>query len=198
MAEDYITLAELASSLSLTETFADDDLEAAITAASREVDRRTQRFFWSEVGTRYYTPSSAGLLWVDDLASFGSVSIDVARDNTFTESWTLNTDFVLEPLNASAEGRPYTTIRVIERSGRYFPVGEERTVRVTGTFGWAAVPATIKQATSILASRLVKRVREAPFGVAGFGIDGGAVRVPSFDPDVDALLAGYVRTNHAL
>lgn len=192
---DYITLAELASSLSLTETFADDDLEAAITAASREVDRRTGRRFYAANGTRYYTPGSPHRLWIDDLASLGSVAVDANMDNTFSESWVLNTDFVLEPLNAAEDGAPYTTITVSAGGTREFPLWQ-RSVRVTGRFGWDAAPAQVKQATSILASRLVKRVREAPFGVAGFGIDGGAVRVPSLDPDVDALLAGFVRVNY--
>lgn len=195
MAEDYITLAELASSLSLTETFADDDLEAAITAASREVDRRTERKFWADTGDRYYTPQSATRLWIDDCVALSAVAIDVDRDGTFSETWTLNTDFVLEPLNADVEERPWTTITVLPQSGRAFPL-RDRSVKVSGRFGWDAPPATVKQATSILAARLVKRVREAPFGVAGFGIEGAAVRVSSFDPDVDALLAGFVRTNH--
>lgn len=197
MAEDYITVDDLAGTLSLgSETFADADLQAAITAASREVDRLTNRKFSLDSVTRYYTPTDAGRLWIDDANSISSVAVDVSEDGSFAESWVLNTDYVPEPLNAAADGVPFTSLVVAPRTSRYFPVGQIRAVRVGGQFGWSAVPAVVKQATTILAARLAKRSREAPFGVAGFGIDGGAVRVSSFDPDVERLLAGLVRTNH--
>ena len=195
-AADYITVSELAATLTLAETFADADMAVAITAASREVDRRTGRKFWNDTGSRYYSPSNTMRLWVDDLTALTGVAVDWAGDGTFATAWTLNTDFFLEPFNAVVDERPWTTITVRQLSGRYFP-SWERSVRVTGTFGWTAVPKGVKQATSVLASRFMKRAREAPFGVAGFGIDGGAVRITNYDPDVDALLSDFVRTNHA-
>jgi len=196
----YITVAELAESLSLTETFADDDMAQAIDAASAEVDRRCDRTFGIDASptTRYYTPNASLVVFIDDLTNTTTpvVSVDLGLDGTFAQSLTLNTQFMLEPLNAVADGVPFTTIRVdAQRSSAYFPLAP-RTVRVTGTFGWPAVPAGVKEATAILAARFMKRVREAPFGVAGFGIDGSAVRVSAYDPDVDALLAKFVRTSH--
>ena len=196
----YITVAELAESLSLTETFADDDMAQAIDAASAEVDRRCDRTFGIDGSptTRYYTPNASLVVFIDDLTNITTpvVSVDLGLDGTFAQSLTLNTQFMLEPLNAAADGVPFTTIRVdAQRSSAYFPLAP-RTVRVTGTFGWPAVPAGVKEATAILAARFMKRVREAPFGVAGFGIDGSAVRVSAYDPDVDALLAKFVRTSH--
>lgn len=197
MAEDYITVDALAATLSLgSETFADDDLAAAVTAASREVERRTNRRFWSASETRYYTPASSGVVWIDDLASAGTVAVDESRSGSYA-AWAEGTDFEYGPPNALADEQPFTSLVISRLAGsRYFPC-EDRAVRVAGTFGWSAVPAVVVQATTILAARLVKRSREAPFGVAGFGIDGGAVRVASFDPDVDALLAGLVRVNHS-
>jgi hypothetical protein len=44
---------------------------------------------------------------------------------------------------------------------------------VTGQFGWSTSPEDIKAATSILAAKLFKRVREAPFGIVTVGIDQG-------------------------
>lgn len=199
MADDYITLTELANSLSIGtgETYADADMTAAITAASREVDRRCGRKFWSDNTTRYYTPSHPRVLWIDDVKSSVTVDVDMNGDGTYETSLVQGTDFVLEPLNAAADGFPWTTITLRRRSAAVFYPSVESSVRVGGQFGWPAVPSAVKQATSILASRFLKRVREAPFGVAGFGIDGGAVRVSSFDPDVDALLSAYVRVNHS-
>jgi len=197
----YITLSELAESLSLTESFADDDMTQAILAASAEVDRRCDRTFGVDgtPSTRYYTPEASLIVFIDDLTNSTTpvVSVDLGLDGTFSQTLTLYTDFMFEPLNATADGVPFTTIRVdAQRSSAYFPLAP-RTVRVTGTFGWPAVPPGVKEATAILAARFMKRVREAPFGVAGFGIDGSAVRIGQYDPDVDALLAKFVRTNHA-
>jgi hypothetical protein len=50
------------------------------------------------------------------------------------------------------------------------------------------VPARVTLACSILASRYIKRLREAPFGIAGVGADGAVVRIMSVDPDVRSLL----------
>jgi hypothetical protein len=74
-----------------------------------------------------------------------------------------------------------------------FPVYmlNEATVKVTGTFGWPALPIDIKQACILLAMRQFKRY-DSPLGVAGFG-DMGALRVGRTDPDVEALLSPYKR-----
>ena len=50
----------------------------------------------------------------------------------------------------------------------------------------------MKEATLIIASRLLRRVREAPFGVISFGLE-GAMRIARTDPDVTALLAEFDR-----
>jgi hypothetical protein len=68
---------------------------------------------------------------------------------------------------------------------------DEATVRVTGTFGWAAIPDAVKQATILLSIRIFKRL-DSPLAVAGFG-DLGVVRVGRVDPDVDSLIHPYKR-----
>jgi hypothetical protein len=56
------------------------------------------------------------------------------------------------------------------------------------------VPEDIKTATSILAAKLVRRVREAPFGIVTAGVDQGeAMRISRTDPDVYTLLQPYSR-----
>ena len=63
-----------------------------------------------------------------------------------------------------------------------------------GKFGWAAVPAAIVEATTILAAQLVKRAREAPFGVVAIGLDVGAVtRIAVTDPSIRFLISDYIR-----
>lgn len=193
MASDYTTIAALKQTLSLTgESFADADLNLAITAASRAVDNATDRRFWLDDDAnqiRYYTPTDAGRVAIDDLVTLTELATDTQGDQTFEQAWTTNVDVFLEPLNAAADGQPYTRLCLNPvRSSLYFPVQYGRSVRVTGKFGWPAVPDSVVQATQMIAARLLKRVRESPLGVAGFGMEGYAVRITQEDPDVVMLL----------
>lgn len=192
----YVELEEFKSTAELTGTsFADQDIHNALLAASRGIDEACGRRFWADADAtqiRYYTAKSQRALPIDDLVTRTSVLIDPGGDGTFGETWVENTDYTLTPLNAAAEGRPWTKIELHLGSSVYFPP-YPRSVKVTGKFGWTAVPANIKSATSLVAARLLKRGREAPFGVVSLGLDGTAVRVSSFDPDVAFLLAPYVR-----
>lgn len=189
MANEYVTSAELKATLSLTgETFADADVAVAVEAASRAVDQLCGRHFYKSVSeTRYYTPLSASLVVIDDLADFTTLDTDHDGDGTFEEAWTENTDFVFEPLNAEADGWPRTRIKLHPSSTVGFPVGYPRSVKLVGLFGWDAVPPAVAQATSIVAAQLLKRSREAPFGVVALGID-SAARIARFDPQVAMLL----------
>jgi hypothetical protein len=198
VAQDYLTIAEFKTTLELQgESFADQDIAVAITAASRAVEHFCDRRFWvaaedAEDEVRYYTPTSPSELQIDDLVTLTDLDTDEQGDQTFSQSWTVNTSVFLEPLNAAADGRPYTRLCVnAARTSLYFPVQYGRSVRVTGIFGWPAVPSEVKQAATIIAGRLIKRARETPMGVvmAGVGFDGAAIRIASQDPDVVMLLS---------
>lgn len=197
MASDYCTISEVKAALSLTgESFADPDISLAITAATRSIEELTDRRFWADADAaqiRYYTPEDACYVPIDDLTTLTALATDTNGGGTFSQSWTVNTDFFLDPLNAAADSFPYTSLTLNPRSSLYFPVGYYRSVRVTGKFGWPAVPAQIKSATEMLTARLLKRVREAPFGIASLGMEGVAVRVAREDPDVLALVAPFQR-----
>lgn len=193
----YVELEELKKSLSLDgTTFADVDIQTALLAASRGVDLHCDRRFYADTGSanvRYYTPSSPQTARIDDLVTLTTLEVDRGGDGTFEEILTLNTDFVLQPLNAAADGWPYTSIDLNPNSAQGFPVAWPRTLKVTGTFGWTAVPPAVKQATTILAHTLLRRAREAPFGVIGIGLDSTAVRIAITDPQVRMLLDPFVR-----
>lgn len=199
----YLTLEQLKSTLTLQgSTFADADLNLAISAASRAIDSTTGRRFWLDTGTanvRYYTPDTYRILPIDDLVTLTSVAIDRYGAGTFTETWTLGTEYVIEPFNAPQEqpARPYEKLRVRIWSGKWLPAGIEQSVKVTGQFGWASVPDDVTAATGILAAKLLKRSREAPFGIVTAGIDeGAAMRIARTDPDVYTLLRAYDRTGY--
>ncbi len=195
----YVELEQFKSAMTLTgTTFSDLECQAAILAASRAIDGATGRRFWLDPAdtTRTYTPDSQRRLMIDDLVSVTSVKIDRSSDGVFEETWTQGTHYVLEPFNAAADLRPYESILRRTRAGYLFPAGWEQSVQVIGTFGWPVVPSGIQAATLILASKLVKRIREAPFGIVTVGgaIDGAAaVRIARHDPDVIPLISEFVR-----
>jgi hypothetical protein len=78
----------------------------------------------------------------------------------------------------------------------FLEIGGEATVRVTGVWGYSAVPDAISQACVIQAERIFKRL-DSPLGVAGFG-DMGVVRVTSrLDSDVAQLVEPYRKLRFA-
>lgn len=191
----YCTLAQVKSSLRITDSVDDDILELAVEAASRQIDSHCERVFYSTSTTRVFAPLDAKLAEIDDLVSVTSIKTSSGADGTFDITWTA-TDYQLEPLNGMAGGiaSPYTHIRAV---GSYlFPTNDhEATIQVTGTFGFSAVPTAIKQATVILASRLYKR-NDSPLGVLGFG-DLGVIRVSKLDPDIASLVDVYKKMRMA-
>lgn len=194
MAHEYLDLEDLKNTLSLggSQTYADDDLEAAIAAASRGIDKHTRRRFWADADAsqvRYYTPDSAREVPIDDLITLTRVDVDTTGDGTFATQWTLNTDFVTEPLNAAADGEPYTLLKAHRRAGRGFP-NYERSVKVTGKFGWLTTPPGVIEATSIIAAQLARRARMSSGGTTTF--DGKTVtKMIRTDLDLAAMLDPY-------
>lgn len=195
-APDYITAEELKSYLRIGDTVDDAELAGKITAASRAVDRTTNRQF-GQVETaeaRLYTPrwDASRCRWVvqiDDLQ-------DAAGLTVTTSAGTIDL-FAKQPINAAVNGKPWTRL-VIDPAAAVIPKGTENEVTVTAKFGWSAVPPTVKEATKLQASRLFKR-RDAPFGVAGSPADGSEVRLLArVDPDVAVTLRPYVRQRLAV
>jgi len=186
----YASLAEVKAAMRIIDTVDDDLLELAIESASRQIDGHCERVFYSTDTVRVFTALDSYLTEIDDLAAITELKTSSDGDG-FDTVWQV-TDYQLEPLNGQAGGisSPATFIRA---TGDYlFPrIGNEALVRVTGTFGWSAVPTAIKQATLILAQRQFKRY-DSPLGVAGIG-DIGIIRVSRIDPDVAALVAPFRR-----
>lgn len=178
--DPYVTAQELKDSISREDTAADTDIERAVEAASRAIEEVTRRrTFWKSAGdeTRKYTANSCQLVVVDDLVTLTTLTSDGTAVDT--------ADLVVEPLNAEDDGRPHTRIEV--------PDGLLSTKRgkieVTGIWGWPDVPPQVKQMVTILASKLVKRTREATFGVVSAGgLDGDAIRLAKEDPDLQLLV----------
>lgn len=199
MAHEYVTSAALKATLSLSsETFADPDIAVALEAASRGIDDVCHRRFWADADAnqvRYYEPWSLRILKIDDLITLTTLQTDPGGDGTYEITWTENTDLVYGPQNADADGRPWEIVKVHPYGKYLFPTGIPRSVKVTGKFGWAAVPPQIVSATGILAHKLLRRAREAPFGIVSvIGMDSSAaMRIARNDPDVMFLIDRFIR-----
>ena len=213
----YVELEAFKATLSLTgQSFADRDAKDALAAASRAVDLLTGQRFYLDADAaqiRYYTSpgyeASRAVVYggvghhygrrdrthqalvVDPIVEL--TSLDVAPDSSgaFSQNWTAGTDFVLEPRNAPADGMPYRRIRLLP-AGRYPWPGYPNSIRVTGRFGWATVPAGVREATTLIAARMFKEAREAPWGVVGFD-EQGAVRVSRQIPSLALTLGPYMK-----
>lgn len=201
LTREYTSLEDMKATLSMDSTsFADADIEGAVRAASRAVDNATGRFFYQDgtddaPASRYYTPMSRDLLRVDDIVTLTTLASDPGGAGSFATEWTLNQDYTLEPFDAAGRGAPYEIVR-LRYGGRYwFSPYYTRSVKAVGVFGWPTVPDEIRQATKILAARLLKRTREAPFGIVTVGVDAAAaMRIGRTDPDVHALIQPYIRS----
>ena len=213
MANEYLTKAEFKATLEIAgEAFADADVIRVLEAASRQVDGYCGRRFYLDADAnqvREYEAWDRNFVPIDDLVTLTTLQTSVADDGVYETTW-LTTDYALEPANGPAKGLPYTRIRrrgpsTLSFAGYIdgFPsavgyyqgmIPHAGWVKVTGRFGWPTIPPEVRTATSILAARLLKRSREAPFGIAAVGFDvSGAERISRTDPDVASLLAPYVR-----
>jgi hypothetical protein len=190
-APDYVELADLRAFLRIDddEDTADDDLLGdAISAASRAVDRSCGRQFGAAGAsvTRYYTAK-----WSRELGRYFADIDDLADgdDLTVTSGGTAVTDYTLLPLNAEADGKPYT--RVVFTAS--VSTADGAIAITSDAWGWASFPAPVVYATKLQAARLVKR-RDAPFGIAGSPDTGSELRLLArLDPDVEVLLSSVRR-----
>lgn len=197
-APDYATASELKAYVGIDDTVDDTRITLAITAASRAIDRHTNRQFGLVAApeARYYTASYDRDLcrWfveIDDLmtATGLEVNADLADDATYGD---VLDELALRPINAAPNGRPWTRFYVLPAS-THQPNSNDGGVEVTAQFGWTAVPDAIKQATLLQASRVFKR-KDAPFGVAGSPELGSELRLlERLDPDVAVTIGPYLR-----
>lgn len=195
LSDPYITADDLVAYLAVQGTTDDDLITAACASASGWVTRHCGRDFnqTTTATARVYAPTQLHRVHVDDFHTTTDlvVKVDDADTGTYGTTWTITTDFVLEPFNGMENGRtghPYRTVVAV--GSRSFPSLSGRArVQVTAQWGWAAIPDEVVQATTILAAE-VYRLKDAPLGVAGFN-DFGPLRVREV-PQVAMLLEQFV------
>lgn len=194
LGDTYITDDELIEYLSIQGTVNDDLVAAANLAATESINLHCARDFnqTTTATARVYAPDEPCRVDVDDFHTVTDLVVKTDDDNTGTyeTTWTITTDFVLEPFNGIENGRtgfPYRQIVAVDSLRFPRHLGRAR-LQVTAQWGWAAVPDAVKQANRILAAELF-RVKDAPLGVAGIN-DFGVIRVHAV-PQVAMLLRPY-------
>jgi len=191
IANGYCTLAEVKAALRLTDNVDDTLIEGAIESASRRIDGVTGRWFYKTASTAIsmYPVDSYNVSTQDMANTTIIVKTDDDGNGTFETTWTQGTDYQLEPLNASLNGKPYN--RIVAIGGKTFSIQnnpDTPLVQVTAYWGWDAVPHDIRQAALLLSIRGFARYNAA-LGVVGFA--DMAIQVRAVDPDVRDLLAPY-------
>lgn len=183
----YATLAQVKAALRITDSVDDSLLEMAIESASRAIDQYTARNFYNAgTAVRYYAPSDSLNVEIDDMISLVSLQTMSDDEQVYDTTWSSD-DYQLEPLNGIVDGisQPYNHIRAVG-DYTYLTLAGEATVKVTGVWGWNAVPIQVTQATVIQASRIFKRL-DSPLGIISGEL--GSMRVGSrLDPDVAQLV----------
>ena len=168
------------------------NITAALDAASATIDGDTGRSFSQEVGgVKVFgapSPSTASLR-VPDLVSVSALKVDDTDDGSF-ETTIASSGFELDTLHTSS-GWPFDQVRLLDRG---WPSGgrRRRRIEITGTWGWAAVPAAVRDACILLTVRVAQRAHLAAFGVQEIGELGGAF-IRAKDPDYHHLLGRYTR-----
>lgn len=193
----YCTLLELKdwAPIGIQITEHDTKAENVVTSVSRWIDNYCDRHFWQTSAgvARVFDACGQYTLEVGDVTAVTEVATDDDRDGVYETVWA-GTDWQLTPAGAptAPEAKPY---RKVKSLGRAFPLrtvetDREGLVRVTGTWGWPAVPVDVYQACLLQSGYIVRR-KDSPEGVFGIN-DFGVVRMSGrLDPDVAALLGPY-------
>lgn len=190
----YATLVQFKQRVGIDTTDAnrDTDIELIIQAASRKIDQHCGRVFYAGTAgvARYFKAQGIYRVYTDDFTAITELATDDNGDGTHENTWAA-TDYIKLPVNAPF-GWPYTYIETSVYGNYTFPRGLTNGVKITGTWGWTAVPDEVREACLLIGNRLWQR-KAAPFGVAGSNEFGVPTIITKIDPDAADLLQPYVR-----
>jgi hypothetical protein len=192
----YCTTEQLRTASNIADTLDDAPLDAAIAAASRRIDSYCGRRFYPDAATstRLYQPDY-DLICVktDDISTTVGLIVETSIDNT---TWRALSTYEIDPNNGIGPngqgGWPYSRIRLV--SNFFYapwPLARFKTVRITATWGWAAVPDDVSSACLLLAQRIY-RSKDVPFGATGY--DSGVISAKG-NPIVYEMLQPYQRAD---
>jgi hypothetical protein len=112
-------------------------MAGAINRASRAIDKRCNRVFFSWVGTLYYSGTRERWIAIDDLVSVTSIKTDPSGLRGYPFEWR-TADYDLEPYNARNDTppSPYNILRLAPYSIQYFP-DLPKAVQIEGLWGFS-------------------------------------------------------------
>lgn len=196
LGDPYLTKTDLLAYLKLedkagAERF-DGDIEDAILSATQEIERHCNRQFnRSETATaRTFYADTQCAADVDDFWTTAGLVIESGYG--FETTWSAN-DYELHPMNGVVDGQvgwAFCEILAVYGLPKWFDV--RFPIRVTAKWGWAAIPAPVKQAAKLLAAENFK-LRDAPLGMAAFDAYQGAFMKVSDNRKAESKLARYAR-----
>ena len=201
----YADKNDLKTMIGLSGTSQDTNMDNALYATSRQIDKLCGRVFYETESAivKYFTPNNHFILEVPDISKTTSLEIKLDTNDNGTYDTTLveNTDFYLLPLNprqidkvsSTLHYEPYTEIRILDqKSSERFDPTIVKNVKITAFWGFSSVPREIKQATLLQASRLWKR-KDSPFSTYGTIDTGEQELFQKFDPDAKQLIKGFIK-----
>lgn len=139
----------------------DEWIEDAIVAAEQWLDNELGRRVEVASGTasaRVFVPNGTPLLPIDDCVSVTSVTENGALVAPIA--------YQLEPLNGrgvAGEPLPFNMVRRLNDQDWYADYGRA-TISVVATWGWAAIPALVKESCKIVAKDILAN-RKVTFGI---------------------------------
>ena len=220
----YITVDQLRDLTRDQQTAYDEEYARAVAAASRSIDLYCGRTFYRSTTptARVFRPEQPDLLWTRDIATSAGLLLKTDEDNdgVYETTWTINTDFVLEPFER-VQDNPYERIAAV--GGREFTVptrnrvgrlsSRRPTVQVTAVWGWPDIPASVEQATAIQAvdnfkakdlahvastyGNEVRVARDYSPGMHGRKVKFSRTRAPLLNPQAEALISALRLTTIA-
>ena len=200
MASTYALLDDVKDALRISDDHDDVVLAGVIESASRAIDQYCDRYF-GQSGTeaspvqRLYRANGRVVL-VDDLVTLTEVEVEYAGyAETFTSLG--STSVIKQPVNAATlvPAQPYT--QLLAKPSTVFPQ-PPGWVRISGVWGWPAVPQQIRDACVLQSVRLFKS-RDIPLGYASGGDSMGTIVIPGpgLHPDAKALAEPFRRMSVA-
>lgn len=197
LGDPYLSLPDFKIRFEVYDDDDDDRFLSALLSASSDINEYCGRQFNDAVtpSARTFISQNRQTVWLDDFSTLTGLVVKVGDSASgYTTTYTVGTDFKVEPVNATFNEVPTSvywklkTLRAQRWPVRYC---DDENVEVTARWGWPSVPQAVVDATYIRAAAIVRR-KDSPEGVLGGFDGGGAVRVSIFnDPDLVRLLRPY-------
>lgn len=196
--DPYLTVADFKEAVGKETDEDDATILRALKSASRQIDGYCGRFFGQSADdeiqyitarawySRYGMYASGVAVEAPEFVTLSEIAFDdgslLYADVVDAESYSF---LPAESVNLS---EPYSAIDLATNIG--WPTGRNY-VRLTGTFGWPAVPDVIMEATHLIANRL-RSLWTAPFGATGAGEMGSGLNMTAaLTPMIREMIEPY-------